>query len=325
MLREIENLVIVFFIYSFAGWFMESFGGIYKEKKIINRGFLIGPYCPVYGCGVVLITILLEKYKNDFMTLFILSTVLCGSLEYFTSFAMEKLFHARWWDYHNKKFNINGRICLETMLPFGIAGSIILCILNPFIYSKLSVLSDKTMNIISGTLAAIFFIDFIISFIIINSFKGIIYNKSKKDNTEEISTRVKEKTNEIGEKAKDKAEDVIMHLESSAIEKARDIKYRRIKLQRKAKYTGKLILKKANKISIKEIPHKLKTKGASVKSGIAKRTKEIDIQIKSKQKELSNQIIETFKEKSILTKRLMEAFPKIEIKFGKDKNNKLQK
>ena len=67
MLRDIENLILIFFIYSFAGWFMESVGGILKEKRFINRGFLIGPYCPVYGYGVVAITLFLGKYKNDFI------------------------------------------------------------------------------------------------------------------------------------------------------------------------------------------------------------------------------------------------------------------
>ena len=323
MLREIENLILVFFIYSFAGWFMESVGGILKEKRFINRGFLIGPYCPVYGYGVVAITLLLGKYKDDFVTLFIMSTLLCGSLEYLTSYIMEKLFHARWWDYHNHKFNINGRICLETMLPFGIAGSVILCILNPMIYSKLALLPDLVMNIISALLVIIFIADNIISFIIINSFKEEIYKKQ--DNTEEISNKVKEKTEKINKKIKDKAEDTIMQLESTAIEAGRDIKYRKLKLQRKVKYTRRMILNKASKISVRKLATKIKEKGTGVKLSIKKKTKEIDIQIKAKQKELSNQIIESFKKKSALSRRLIEAFPKLTIKFGREKDDKLQK
>ena len=83
---------------------MESVGGIFKEKRFINRGFLIGPYCPVYGFGVVLITILLQKYTNDVIVLFFLAILICGTLEYATSYFMEKFFNARWWDYSKNKF-----------------------------------------------------------------------------------------------------------------------------------------------------------------------------------------------------------------------------
>ena len=95
-LLDIRYYVIIFFIYSFAGWCMESFGGILKVKKFINRGFLIGPICSVYGFGVVLIMLCTQKYINDLFTVFIMSIFLAGCLEYFTSYIMEKLFKARW-------------------------------------------------------------------------------------------------------------------------------------------------------------------------------------------------------------------------------------
>ena len=92
-IRQIETYFMIFFFYSVLGWMMESFGSIFNKKvgKFVNRGFLIGPYCPVYGYGVLLITIFLQKYTNDFPVLFILAFVLCGTLEYFTSYFMEKL------------------------------------------------------------------------------------------------------------------------------------------------------------------------------------------------------------------------------------------
>lgn len=322
MIRYIEYLILIFFTYSFAGWFMESFGGIFKEKKLINRGFLIGPYCPVYGVGVVGITVMLSKYKNDIPTLFILAIVLCGSLEYFTSFIMEKLFNARWWDYHNRKFNINGRICLETLIPFGIFGTCTLCIFNPFLYTLFDKIPEMTLNIISIVLAIIFIIDFIISFYIIASFKNLTY--SKKDNTEEISNKVKEKTNELGEKVLDKAdelgevvldkaEDTLMKVESRAIHMHRKIKVRKLKIERKIRYTGKIITEKTTK-PLKDLSYEIINKKDSIVKSISENKDKISGQIKASRKIITEQIVETFKKRSILSKRLMDAFPKVSIK-----------
>ena len=132
MIRIIQIHFLLFLIYSFGGWFLESVGGILNVKKFVNRGFLIGPYCPIYGIGVICFTLLLSDYKNDLVVLFFLSMLVAGILEYLTSYFMEKLFNARWWDYSKNKFNINGRICLETMIFFGICGCLFLTILNPF-------------------------------------------------------------------------------------------------------------------------------------------------------------------------------------------------
>lgn len=318
MIRAICYYVLLFFIYSFAGWFMESVGNIFKEKKFVNRGFLIGPYCPVYGFGVVGITLLLSKYRNDIPALFILSTVICGSLEYFTSFIMEKLFKARWWDYHNRKFNINGRICLETLIPFGIAGTVIVCIFNPLIISLLDNLSNNVIYIISSILAICFIIDFIISFKIILSFKGSIYDS--KDNTEEISNKVKEKTEELSEEVKDRAENTIMQVESNMIAARRRIKAKTLVFKRKVIYTRKQLESNAYK-SLDDIVEKHN----QFRSTISERKELINEQIKLKQKEISNQIIEKFKKQSILSKRLMDAFPKLSIKYIYNKDDKQKK
>lgn len=85
---------------------MEISFTLYKDKTLVNRGFLMGPYCPIYGCGCILIILLLKRYLNDFIALFIMSMVICSILEYLTSYIMEKLFKARWWDYSDRRFNI---------------------------------------------------------------------------------------------------------------------------------------------------------------------------------------------------------------------------
>lgn len=186
---SIEEMVILFFIYSFAGWLMESVRAIPREGKFVNRGFLIGPICPIYGWGVILITILLQKYKEDIVVTFFMSILICGILEYMTSYVMEKLFNARWWDYSNRKFNINGRICLETLIPFGILGMIIIYITNPVLLKCIEIIPSNVLLIIFIILTLIYIVDSIISIIIILNLREM--KKEFRDNTIEISEKVK--------------------------------------------------------------------------------------------------------------------------------------
>lgn len=189
MIREIEMYIMLFFIYSLAGWLIEMIPATIREKKFVDRGFLVGPYCPIYGCGVILITLLLQKYADDVVVTFFLSVIICGTLEYLTSYIMEKIFKARWWDYSNNKFNINGRICLETLVPFGIGGVLVLFVFNPFLEKIINLIPDLALNIVTGVLCVLFLIDCIVSFKIILNLKEM--TKELKDNTAEISDKVK--------------------------------------------------------------------------------------------------------------------------------------
>ncbi len=191
MQYSIKELFILFMIYSFLGWTWEVVWTLINDKKVVNRGFFIGPYCPIYGCGGILMILLLNKYISDKLTLFIMCILLFSILEYTTSFIMEKIFNARWWDYTKYKFNINGRICLETMIPFGIAGLISMYIVNPFFKRCLDSTPDVVLTLITIVLLIIFIIDVLLSSKIMVNIKGTIKNV-KKDNTEEITQRVKE-------------------------------------------------------------------------------------------------------------------------------------
>lgn len=194
-LHTIEIYFLLFITYSFFGWLMEVICKLIQEKRFINRGFLIGPYCPIYGWGALAITILLKKYLDDPIALFFMSVIICSVIEYLTSYILEKKYHARWWDYSNKKYNINGRICLETLIPFGLLGMVISYFTNPIFFSWYSSLSDIGLHIISGLLLLIFITDNIVSSRIVSAIKaeGI---KAIKDNTEEITQFVKQKLRE---------------------------------------------------------------------------------------------------------------------------------
>lgn len=190
MLKEVQIYFLLFFMYAVFGWIMEVLNTFRVEKKFINRGFLIGPYCPIYGLGVILITFLLKKYQNDIVVTFIFSILICAILEYITSYILEKIFHARWWDYSNRKFNINGRICLENLLIFGILGCFIIYISNPFLINMLNKLSPIALNIISIVLLIGITTDIIVSSNVIINLRDV-HKTLNKDYTEEISKKVK--------------------------------------------------------------------------------------------------------------------------------------
>lgn len=190
MIEIIRNYFLLFIIYSFIGWIIELINVFIIEHKIVDRGFLIGPYLPIYGFGALFIITFLSKYKSDLITLFCMSTIICATLEYITSFIMEKLFHARWWDYSSNKFNINGRICLETASLFGIGGCIIIYIIQPILDSIILFFNPLFLNIAAIVLAIIFVADLLVSFKIIYSFKTIT-NDVRKDSSNEINKMVK--------------------------------------------------------------------------------------------------------------------------------------
>ena len=159
------------------GWVMEVIYTYITDHKLINRGFLIGPVCPIYGVGLMLITSLLKEYTNKPLVLFILAITICMVVEYFTSYILEKIFNARWWDYSQHRFNINGRICLETTIPFGIGGLGVMYIINPAITKLLMIPSHKLTIILGSIFLVIFITDIIISFSIVGKLKHYFTKK----------------------------------------------------------------------------------------------------------------------------------------------------
>lgn len=180
----------MFIIYSFLGWIVDTTDILITTKKLVNRGFLLGPICPIYGVGVLLMIFLLSRFIDTPLALFILAIFIFMTLEYLTSYFMEKLFNARWWDYSNQKFNLNGRICLETTIPFGLGGMLVMYVINPFITKLLDKIPHNIAIIIGIILLIIFIIDVILSFSVITKIKNAIASKCK-DDTEEMNKRVR--------------------------------------------------------------------------------------------------------------------------------------
>ena len=109
----IYKALCYFFIYGFLGWCCEVIYAAIIDGKFVNRGFLNGPICPIYGFGVLFVLTLLEPIRENFLFLFIGSVILTSVLEFITGFLLEKVFKMKWWDYSNERFNIHGYICLK--------------------------------------------------------------------------------------------------------------------------------------------------------------------------------------------------------------------
>ena len=150
-MKTIETWFLWLMIYSIIGWVYESTICSIGHRKLINRGFLNGPYCPIYGTGAVLVLLVLGRIQNPVLLLFAGAVVTC-SLEYLTSWLMEKLFHARWWDYSKRKFNIGGRVCLIGAVVFGAFSVVLVLVLHPFVKSLTDRLTDAALNWICAIL-----------------------------------------------------------------------------------------------------------------------------------------------------------------------------
>lgn len=180
-----------FFIYSTIGWIIETTLISIKHKKFINRGFLIGPYCPIFGYGTILMILYLTQYKKNLLTVFILGAVICSILEYLTSYIMEVLFKTRWWNYGKSKFNLNGRICLEASCFFGLGGIIVIYLTQPFLNNILNSIPLNMFRAITVFFLIIYLIDTVISLNIITKFKNTLTNiEIKKDSSLEFTKLV---------------------------------------------------------------------------------------------------------------------------------------
>ena len=127
------ELYAYFMIYSFLGWAMESAYVSINAKKWVNRGFINGPFCPIYGTGALLILLALEPVSDSILLLFLGGFVIATVVEYLIGLILEKLFHATWWDYSQKPFNIKGRVCLERSVEWGVLTTFVMRVVQPVI------------------------------------------------------------------------------------------------------------------------------------------------------------------------------------------------
>lgn len=189
-MEKVATWFAIFIFYSFAGWLIEVLISFIQKRKIINRGFLVGPICPIYGTGALLLPFIVSSVETP-LVIFCVAVVGSAILEYVVSYLMEKIFRVRWWDYTDQPFNLNGRICVSAALSFGVIGVLMLKVITPALLGMIGSLPVAVLYIIAGLLAAWLVFDILLSLWLIFGVR-VTVGTVQRDATDEISERVQE-------------------------------------------------------------------------------------------------------------------------------------
>ena len=320
MPQNFYELVWIFIIYAFIGWCTEVSYAALDRGIFVNRGFLNGPQCPIYGCGVVIVVGILTPLKDNLLILFAGSFLLTSILEYITGFILEKVFHNKWWDYSDKPFNLHGYVCLKFSIYWGLACTFIMDVLHPIIYKGITMIPHILGVVLLSIIMAVFAVDCGVTVTTILQF-----NKRLKV-MDEMAARIHRLSDEIGEN--------IYENVTTAVERSEEFQETHEEL------LTKLSDKKEN---IKELPANAKarkeklaesaenarerfaesTEAAKEKLAAYKENREATSLAKQKEKEeLEKKYKELFAEKNFGFKRLMKAFPDM---TSREQNESLEK
>ena len=162
---SVYQLLMLFLIYSFLGWCVEVSFVAVTTGRVVNRGFLNGPVCPIYGVGMLGALLLLEPVSGNLVLLFFLGMLLCTLVELIGGWILEKAFHTRWWDYTDKPFNLGGYVCLGFSIMWGFAVTFAVRLIHPLVFSLVCWLPHLVGWILIGVLYALFLIDFVLTLI----------------------------------------------------------------------------------------------------------------------------------------------------------------
>lgn len=218
----LSRYVCLFMIYSFMGWIYETLFCTMTSGKWENRGFLYGPICPIYGVGAIAIVALLDgvrsivDYPFQMWQIFLIATLGSMVLEYVTSWTMEKLFHAVWWDYSNLPLNLHGRISLFTSLGFGCAGLLVVYVIAPFAEKMVDVVPPIGMELCALLAMGIFSADMTLTVSALTDFEKTV---ARIEN--EFNERMDNWVDNVSQKAGD-----IKSAGRSAIRRVKRFRYR---------------------------------------------------------------------------------------------------
>lgn len=185
------NYLWFFIIYSIIGWIIEVIFAAVKYRELVNRGFLNGPYCPIYGFGMLFVILSLNSFTGNILILFAASTILTTVLEAVVGVVLNKMFNKTWWDYSVEPFNFKGYICLRASLTWGVCCVIALKFIHPYIAKMVDIIPEPYSYIIILALAAFVILDLISTVAVINKLdKHLIH-------IEELAANIKEMSNEL--------------------------------------------------------------------------------------------------------------------------------
>ena len=187
------RLLWIFFIYAFLGWCTEVSYAALVTGSFVNRGFLNGPVCPIYGFGVVIVLTCLTPLAGSLPLLFLGSVVLTSALEWLTGFALEKLFHQRWWDYSDEPFNLSGYICLRFAIAWGFACMFVVKLLHPTVLLFIRIVPQVLGVVLLALMGAVMAVD------LAATVSTIIKLNRRLAQIDELAAKIREASNEFGE------------------------------------------------------------------------------------------------------------------------------
>ena len=284
---QIYYLMLYFFVYGFLGWCTEVAYATTKQRKFVNRGFLNGPICPIYGVGVTVVVYFLTPYKDNLILLYVLSTVLVTVLEGLTGYLMDKIFHHKWWDYTNQPLNIGGYVCLIFSLVWGVACVLIVRVIHPVIHKILTFIPHTLGLIMLAVLEICIFVDLYVTA------AGILKLNHQLETMAKIAAELHEISDKLGENIHEGMMDTMEATEE-----------RRKKLE----------------AATAESRSKL-SEGRSRIGGTADEARQ---QLQARSEELRKKYEELSGQGGAVSRRLMKAFPRMESRQYKETFNELR-
>ena len=246
--------ILYFFVYGFLGWCTEVIFAAFKQHRFVNRGFLNGPICPIYGVGVTLVVACLEAFQSNLLLLYLSSVILITVLEGVTGWAMDKLFHNKWWDYSKLPLNIGGYVCLLFSLIWGVACVVIVYFIHPLIHQMLSWIPHIIGLVLIVILAAALIADVIVTSSAILKFNQYLERlKHITDELHEISDQIGEELYQNAMRVLDVQEESRQKLDDVKLEISEEIRMQIVELKTRAQNLGEKVPKPARRL-VKAFP-----------------------------------------------------------------------
>ena len=241
--------ILYFFVYGFLGWCTEVIFAAFKQHRFVNRGFLNGPICPIYGVGVTLVIACLEAFQSNLLLLYISSVILVTVLEGVTGWAMDKLFHKKWWDYSKLPFNIGGYVCLLFSLIWGVACIFIVYFVHPLIHQVLSLIPHTAGIALIAILGIALLSDIIVTTSAIVKFNQYLERlKHITDELHAISNQIGSELYQNVMHVLDMQESSRQKLDDVKLEVSEEIRMQIVELKTRAQNLGEKVPKPARRL-----------------------------------------------------------------------------
>lgn len=241
--------ILYFFVYGFLGWCTEVIFAAFKQHRFVNRGFLNGPICPIYGVGVTLVIACLESFQSNLLLLYISSVILVTVLEGVTGWAMDKLFHNKWWDYSKLPFNIGGYVCLLFSLIWGVACVFIVYFVHPLIHQVLSLIPHTAGIALIAILGIALLSDIIVTTSAIVKFNQYLERlKHITDELHAISNQIGSELYQNVMHVLDMQESSRQKLDDVKLEVSEEIRMQIVELKTRAQNLGEKVPKPARRL-----------------------------------------------------------------------------